>query len=170
MIHDYSWWLIIIALCHRLVFWHFSKCCVITDDSSLLSYLPVWCCSLRWPCMVWTVCAGYFFGRIGGATTFASAKVKNAIGRIGIFIIQKALKLHVFERLFACLYILTETNILLLYYHSLFRPFVLCHSQKSRPFQQKLEFSKEKLGLHSSLIQALSIQIKKNVCSQRIMA
>ncbi len=26
-----------------------------------------------------------FLGRIGGATTFASAKVKNAIGRIGIF-------------------------------------------------------------------------------------
>ncbi len=26
-----------------------------------------------------------FIGTIGGATTFASAKVKNAIGRIGIF-------------------------------------------------------------------------------------
>ena len=35
--------------------------------------------------MIWTVCAGYLLGRIGGATTFASAKVKNAIGRIGIF-------------------------------------------------------------------------------------
>ncbi len=34
--------------------------------------------------MIWTVCAKYFLGRIGGATTFASAKVKNAIGRIGI--------------------------------------------------------------------------------------
>ncbi len=31
------------------------------------------------------VCAGYFLGRIGGATTSASAKVKNAIGMIGIF-------------------------------------------------------------------------------------
>ena len=30
-------------------------------------------------------CVGYFLGRIGGATTFASAKVKNAISRIGIF-------------------------------------------------------------------------------------
>ncbi len=30
-----------------------------------------------------------FLGRIGGATTFASAKVKDAIGRIGIFIIMK---------------------------------------------------------------------------------
>ncbi len=37
------------------------------------------------PFTIWTVCVGYFFGRIGGATTFASAKVKNAIGRIGIF-------------------------------------------------------------------------------------
>ncbi len=44
--------------------------------------------SLRGPkVMVMTVCAGYFLGRIGGATTFASAKVKNAIGRIGIFIV-----------------------------------------------------------------------------------
>ncbi len=34
------------------------------------------------------MCAGYFLGRIGGATTFASAKVKNAIGRIGIFLFQ----------------------------------------------------------------------------------
>ncbi len=29
-----------------------------------------------------------FLGRIGGATTFASAKVKDAIGRIGIFAIK----------------------------------------------------------------------------------
>ncbi len=35
--------------------------------------------------MIWTMYAWYFLGRIGGATTFASAKVKNAIGRIGIF-------------------------------------------------------------------------------------
>ncbi len=28
-----------------------------------------------------------FLGAIGGATTFASAKVRNAIGRIGIFFI-----------------------------------------------------------------------------------
>ncbi len=32
--------------------------------------------------------AGCFLGRIGGATTFASAKVKDAIGRIGIFYIS----------------------------------------------------------------------------------
>ncbi len=31
---------------------------------------------------------GIFLGRIGGATTVASAKVKNAIGRIGIFEIE----------------------------------------------------------------------------------
>ena len=36
--------------------------------------------------MIWAVFAGCFLGRIGGATTFASAKVKDAIGRIGIFI------------------------------------------------------------------------------------
>ena len=30
----------------------------------------------------WLTC---FLGRMGGATTFASAKVKDAIGRIGIF-------------------------------------------------------------------------------------
>ncbi len=35
--------------------------------------------------MIWTLFAAYFLGTIGGATTFASAKVKNAIGRIGIF-------------------------------------------------------------------------------------
>ena len=29
-----------------------------------------------------------FTGTIGGATTFASAKVKNAIGRIGIFMFK----------------------------------------------------------------------------------
>ncbi len=44
--------------------------------------------SLGGPFMVWTVCAGHLLGRIGGATTFASAKVKNAIGRIGIFILS----------------------------------------------------------------------------------
>ncbi len=38
--------------------------------------------------MIWTVCAGHFLGSIGGATTFASAKVKNAIGRIGIFFVS----------------------------------------------------------------------------------
>ncbi len=36
--------------------------------------------------MHWTVCVRYLLGTIGGATTFALAKVKNAIGRIGIFI------------------------------------------------------------------------------------
>ncbi len=35
--------------------------------------------------MIWTVFGGCFLCRIGGATTFASAKVKDAIGRIGIF-------------------------------------------------------------------------------------
>ncbi len=35
--------------------------------------------------MIWAVFVGLFLGRIGGATTFASAKVKDAIGRIGIF-------------------------------------------------------------------------------------
>ncbi len=37
--------------------------------------------------MIWAVFAGCFLGRIGGATTFASAKVKDAIGRIGIFLV-----------------------------------------------------------------------------------
>ncbi len=35
--------------------------------------------------MIWAVFAGCFLGRIGGAHTSASAKVKDAIGRIGIF-------------------------------------------------------------------------------------
>ena len=35
--------------------------------------------------MICTIFTLYFLGRRGGATTFASAKVKNAIGRIGIF-------------------------------------------------------------------------------------
>ncbi len=35
--------------------------------------------------MIWAVFAGRFLGRIGGATTFASPKVKDALGRIGIF-------------------------------------------------------------------------------------
>ena len=35
--------------------------------------------------MIWTMCTVFFHGKIGGATTFASAKVKNATGRIGIF-------------------------------------------------------------------------------------
>ena len=43
--------------------------------------------------MIWTVCAGYILGRIGGATTFASAKVKIAIGRIGIFCIKSLMYL-----------------------------------------------------------------------------
>ena len=41
--------------------------------------------------MIWAVFAGCFLGRIGGATTFASAKVKDAIGRIGIFFLVFAL-------------------------------------------------------------------------------
>ena len=49
--------------------------------------------------MIWTVFAGCFLGRIGGATTFALAKVKDANGRIGIFnseiSVQKHLKLFV---------------------------------------------------------------------------
>ena len=36
--------------------------------------------------MIWAVFAGCLHGKIGGATTFASAKVKDAIGRIGIFV------------------------------------------------------------------------------------
>ena len=32
--------------------------------------------------------AGYFLGKLAGATTFALAKVKNPIGRIGIFDIR----------------------------------------------------------------------------------
>ena len=37
--------------------------------------------------------AGCFLGRIGGATTFASAKVKDAIGRIGIFSVDFYVKM-----------------------------------------------------------------------------
>ncbi len=36
--------------------------------------------------MIGTMHIQYLVVRIGGATTFASAKVKNAIGRIGIFL------------------------------------------------------------------------------------
>ena len=38
--------------------------------------------------MIWALFAWCFLSSIGGATTFVSAKVKDAIGRIGIFILS----------------------------------------------------------------------------------
>ena len=60
--------------------------CIITGDSSLLIYDPVWYYIITHDHD--SSCIQYFLGTIGGATTFAEAKVKNAIGRIGIFLIS----------------------------------------------------------------------------------